>query len=113
MIPETGGPPSVTAVVIRSADPIKRIIVSRFSSADQARHHVGEIVMGTGRVVDAVTAAPRRTALQADELSHEPRMIEKVDPPRMAGATHGAAAFTIMFITIRASTRFSELPAEP
>ena len=45
--------------------------------ADNAANGVGEVVVGAGRMVDAVAAGARDPPLQADDLGDEPIMAAR------------------------------------
>ena len=60
--------------------------------ADSAANGVGDIVVGAGRMVDAITPSPRGAALKAGQLIHLLRMVDQVDQLRRGGFPQRAIA---------------------
>jgi hypothetical protein len=50
---------------------------ARGDGADNAANGVGDVVVGAGRMVDAVAAGARDPPLQADDLGDEPIMARQ------------------------------------
>ena len=51
--------------------------------ADNPANGVGDVVVGAGRMVDAIPPATRGAALKAGQLIHQLRMVDQVDQLRI------------------------------
>src|SRR5262249_54868639 len=56
---------------------------ARADGTDNAANGVGDVVVGAGRMVDAIPAAPRGAALEGRQLAGELRMVDQVDQLRI------------------------------
>ena len=52
---------------------------ARGDGANNAAKDVGDVIMGAGRMIDAIPPSPRGAALKAGQLIYQLRMVDQVD----------------------------------